>query len=786
MTSPFLKRTHRQLSRMRYRAAGSGLLIFIAVAAYVSLGAMVPTAQGSLDDTVERLGLSHYLVHTAAGDEGDLPSLSRIDGVSAVEGRLTVSSRMSVGPSGQATVSATLLGIDPDALPAINSIDITEGSFFPNRGEGEVILEKGVASKEGIGVGDRVSILTDGGWAELTVVGLALSPEYIFLPTNPQSIVPVPGSQGVAFLSIDLLREVFGLGPGALNEFLFMLDDPADTAAQGAALKALGDRTVIYSMTKDEVPGYAIIKADLVQGESFSFIIALLILVVAFFVIYASFTRLVQEQRREIGVLRAIGYRRRSLMASYLYTSVLIGGTASVLAVLAAIPLSGAFSDFYVQEALHIPASAGSFPLGVVAGALLFGPLTAGLASGLATWRTVRMGPQEALRGAMVRGYVRRRGSRRTFRGPYLMLYSWRNIVRQRGRTVILVVAVTFSVVMGSMSLLMMASFSNSFAASVEEGEHWDLVVDFAIPLNETAVDQMLVPGIDTAVPVAKVLGRWQSLGSSGVGTVIGMDPQQDLHRSGIYKGRAVQGDGEALVSFGLYDRSGINVGDHLVLSTPHGSKGLTVVGVTEDAIGDLFVSTGTVRELGGQDVVLGMFLRTADGRAEEARTALLSSPLVANVLPRDSMRSGLVDLMGSYQGILYMFELVTVTISALAITNLVFVSVLERRNEYGQLMALGYSQRDIARSVTAEVLAVMSIGAVLALPMTLGILESYVEEFKAFWPQYRTVLYPSDWLGYLAVVGVTVVLGLLAILPALRELRKMDVDKAVTGGRFG
>jgi putative ABC transport system permease protein len=167
-------------------------------------------------------------------------------------------------------------------------------------------------------------------------------------------------------------------------------------------------------------------------------------------------------------------------------------------------------------------------------------------------------------------------------------------------------------------------------------------------------------------------------------------------------------------------------------------------------------------------------------------KQTLLGSPMVASVQESGSLKSGMMDLFASYQDLLYLFGLISVLIAAIAISNIVYVSVLERRVEYGQLRAIGYRRRDVAKSVYLEVIIMIAIGAIVAVPLLLLVMESMVPTFREFFPVYQTILYLYDWYGYGVIVAMTFALGLLAAVPAIRYIGRLDVAKTMTGGRFG
>ncbi len=779
MNTYLFRKMNRELRRMRFRAIGSGLLIFFAVAMYIGLAAMVPSASLTLDDLVEEGQLSDLIVRVESSDVDRLDALEQVPGVQSTEARLNIASRITFQDQQSA---ATLIGIDANQTPGINILNIKEGDYFAGD-DSSVILEKGYADRSGISVGDTIEIIGLMEERSFTVIGLAYSPEFIFLPINPQSILPVPGSMGVVYLPLHSLQSLVGYEQGTVNEFLFLFSGDDDPTADIDAV--LVSDTVLFNMPMDQIYGYMLIREDLSTGEGFTGVIAGLILIVAFFVIYSSFVRMVQEQRREIGVLRAIGYRRGQVLSSYIYVSLLIGGVASLSGAIFGAPIGLALSDMY--SGMMFGTDSSGFVLSgtdMLIG-VMFGPLTAMSASVVAVWATVRMEPHEAIKGspsAMVHEVsVRHRSKVRN----YLLLYAWRKLNRQKGRTAIMVLAVAFSVVMGAMSFLMIASLENSVTATVE-AEGWDLIVDYAYPLDPDQVLAITPSEVQEAVHVGRSNVQWSSGQSTGNGVVIAMDQGQILHSFMLASGTWAIASGEAMVSSNFANENDVRIGESLALMTPIGDVTVEVTATVDDMIGDVFVDRSVLEHLLGEELLIGSYVKVVPGTIDQVGEAYLASSLVADVQKKDSISSGMLDLMGSYYDFILIFGLVSVTISAIAISNIIYVSVLERRTEYGQLRALGYQKRQVGRSIHLEVLIMVSIGALVAIPLLIMVLEGLVESFRVFFPVYRNILYLSDWEGYLLIVAMTFAMALLAAWPAIRTVGRMDVVKSVTGGRFG
>ena len=784
MSRYLYRKQNRELRRIKFRAIGAGLLIMLAVGLYMSLAAMFPSAMGTLDYMVENQNLNDLVVRVESGMEDQVNALESIEGVEEAESRINLASRALIN---EEQVPATLLGLDPSKEPDINKLDITDGTYFPSQYDGTALVEKGYADFEGIAVGDKISVLTTGGYQELTVVGLAYSPEFTFMPINPQSIIPVPGTLAVIYLPEQWIRAGFGIPDQVVNEFTFLLEEGKEGTAQQSIEEYLAPDIILFSITKDEVYGYALIKEDLEQAGSFNMVIAGLILIVAFFVVYSAFTRMVQEQRREIGILRALGYRRGQIMTSYLYVALLIGLLSSFVGIVVGIPMGIAFSDFYVQWTIHASSTQFIFPTDAMFTGMLFGPVVAVLATAIAVWGTVRLEPHQAIKGMgnKVRK-SRREGRVSRARKNYMLTYAWKKLTRQKGRTALMVIAVAFSIVLGSMAFLMVASFNNSIAESIEESGSWNLVMDYAISLDEENATSITSEFIEEEVLVSKVAVDWTSGERQGSGAAIGMRQDQTLYTFTLDSGERANSPDEAMISYNLFRKQGVEVGDQITVFTMMGTVTLNITGVVDDTIGSVYVNESVIGDLIARTVYSGAYLMAEDEHIQDAKDDLLEYARVANVQNKESIKYGMDALFENYQFLLYLIGFIAVTIAAIAISNIVYVSVLEKRTEYGQLRAIGYRRKDVSRSIYLEVIILVIIGAIVAIPLLLMVMEGIVEYFKEFFPIYRTILYLGDWYGYFVMVLLTIVFGLIASIPAIRFITKLDIAKTVTGGRFG
>ncbi|MEG1991461.1 MAG: FtsX-like permease family protein, partial [Christensenella sp.] len=111
----------------------------------------------------------------------------------------------------------------------------------------------------------------------------------------------------------------------------------ADAKTQIAdAEKELADlkTPVWYVWDRDNNPGYASYQDDAEKVDSIAQVFPLFFILVAALVCLTTMTRMVEEQRTQIGTLKALGYSSRSIMAKYLWYAILASVIGSAIGLL--------------------------------------------------------------------------------------------------------------------------------------------------------------------------------------------------------------------------------------------------------------------------------------------------------------------------------------------------------------------------------------------------------------------------------------------------------------------
>jgi putative ABC transport system permease protein len=328
-------------------------------------------------------------------------AVARVQGVAAATPSLRRLAALppALGPASQSSqVSAVnIIGVDLATVTKVRSFPLSEGRFLS--GGGDVVVMAGdLAARLGLGVGGALVVPSSVGSQRFTVVGLLSTPS---IPGQDEVFVPLASAQ-----------RLFGQ-PYAISSIDVAYTKGVDrTAVESAVQRAIGTGfTTAGAGSGDQL------LAALQIGELAYNMFGVFALVAGGFIILNTFRTVVSERRHDIGMLRAIGAKRSTVVGMFLIEAVFQGilGTGAGIILgwgfaLLTIGSLGSVVARYLRFSLGPPVFtlttwivAISFGMGVTIVSALIPAVSAG-----------RITPLEALRPALGAAYEkasRRRGA---------------------------------------------------------------------------------------------------------------------------------------------------------------------------------------------------------------------------------------------------------------------------------------------------------------------------------------------------------------------------------------
>jgi putative ABC transport system permease protein len=396
---------------------------------------------------------------------------------------------------------------------------------------------------------------------------------------------------------------------------------------------------------------------------------------------------------------------------------------------------------------------------------------------------------------------------------------AWRNLWRNRRRTLLTMAAVFFAAVIG---IFMRSLQIGTYRATIERVVTVNtahLRVETPGYREEGSLDDSFQP--DTGLLAALRGTRWigavsprletAGLASAGENTrgvrLSGLDPAGEsgitLLDEKVVEGSWLQPGADSLVVLGrtLARNLGLGVGDEIVLITQtwfgtigaalYRVGGLLDSGMPEVDDSTLFLTLAAAeRLLDAEGRVTSILVGLSDPRrTDRVKTALAAS------LPEGLQAYSWRDLMPEIVQMIefdsiggWMFLVILLMVVGLGILNTVLMGVLERVKQFGVVMAVGMKPFQVARLIMSEglMMGLVALGAgdlvgwLLAWyyrihPMTLSGTEGQAMQEMGFGTSMPTYLDLSNFLMVNALVlGITI---MAALYPALRAARYEPVE---------
>jgi putative ABC transport system permease protein len=730
------------------------------------------TAQGAFDRLFERTNAAHLwlLLDPVAMPPGEIETiLAEIPGVEAT-GRAyrTVSTTLFLGGVRE---SGPALRNWPDEDDSVAHPLLVEGRA-PQPGESDaIVLDRNAAVEYNVDVGDTIGVLTPSGRQDLKVIGRFVSTEVC--PTCfPFINYVAPGTMAELGLLPSADTDV-----GALDIAL-RLEDPSQTQAiLQAVQKALPADAVWGWDHWQDLRSYADSSVQLqrVLLLTFTGVAGL----AAGFLIANTTNGAVRAQTRQMGLLKAVGFTGGQLALVFLVeylglalvaslAGVLLGSWISTLTLRSVTLLFG--------ETLVCPAP--WVVLVTPLGTLL---LSAAFAL-LAVRRAVRLNAVDAIRfgeqppryrgGGPYVGVLRRL--------PLSLGVGLREIFSQPLRAALTAVGLCMAVVTIVSALTLQATFWAILSDPAQLGFDGDLFLRRSKYISEGDVRQLI--GAQPEVS-AYYVERWRSFQFPGENNYYHARFREgdiEAFRFPIVEGRMFQKHGEAVVGYGLVNRRGIRVGDRIDILIADQPFSLQVVGTYRENSnnGRMLLLPMETLSRALLDFEVNTFVVKLHSQADAQGVAQVLTDASNDLLGvRVTGEQELPRSLTSLPKIMAALTLILGGIAALGVLNSVWMTVQERRREFGVLKSVGMTPEQVIASVLAAVAGIAVLAYVVGLPLGLiGIraLMSTVATNIGFGP----IDHWTDEVGLALLLPGVVLLALIgAFIPAYRAGRTSVID---------
>ncbi|MGE3518824.1 MAG: ABC transporter permease [Vicinamibacterales bacterium] len=757
----------------------------LAIAAVVAAGVTMYVTYISNFDSLQRTRAGYYQSARFADVFASLkraPSSVRarieaVPGVQRVMTRVVADVTLDV-PGLAEPATGRLVSLPERGRPPLNDLFLRRGRWVDPSRPDEVLASEMFCTANGFGPGDTVAALINGRRRTLRIVGVALSPEYVYA-IRPGDIFPDRRRFGIFWMNETALAPAFDM-EGGFNDVSIALarggSAPEVIARVDRILEPYGGLGAIPQRL--QVSAWTL-ENELSQLQTFGFLIPVIFLGVAAFILNVALTRALALQRAQIAALKALGFANREIGWHYVKWGLLIAAVGAVAGIGGGAWLGSGMIELYNQY-FRFPTLYYRMSTDVGVQSIVGALVVAALGAWSAVRRAVKIPPADAMRPEAPAAYRRSRLERHLRLTPASRMVL-RNLQRQPVRSLISIVGIAFAVAVLLVGLsfidIMDKLINQQFMLSMRQ----DATISFTQPRSGRVIhDVAHLPGAMDLEPMRAVPVRLRAGGRTRTLSITGLPERPTLNRVVERSGRILSLPPDGLVlSRILGEILRVEPGDTIEVSVLEGRRprvDVPVAALVDDSIGlQAYMRIDTLHRMLDEGPTLsGAYLTIDPGMTDRFYRAVKVMPAVAGVALRDVTLRNFRETMAETMSVQIFFNVIFAGVIAFGVVyNSARVSLSERSHELASLRVLGFTRAEISIILLGElaVLTVLAlpVGALIGYALGQLIMVGFSNELYrlSFFVAPRTVAW-----SFLTVIGAAFISGL----SVRRRLDRLDL----------
>ncbi|MBQ3355660.1 MAG: FtsX-like permease family protein [Oscillospiraceae bacterium] len=779
-----------------YKAQFISMIIMMTLGIGIFLGFNMEwkTIEYDVGNFFEETKYADYRLYSETGFAKDeLEAIASIDGVDAATRYLSVNLELK-GDSKKA------LALDVSENYTVSTITLMEGAEYDETSDGIWLSDK-FAKLNGISLGDTLTLEFQGMEIDGEVVGLIKAGEHMICLADSNQVMPDFNTFGYAYISPAKLNAI--LREKALNTIADELQKagvPADmvreqaeamltdevmreatdkafpqinlrsdlekTELEDAIKEKLGKTLMVVA--KEDHTVYKEAMGEATEGKAMGSILPVLFLAIAILTMVTTMHRIATKEKTQIGVLKALGFKNRTVLLHYsLYglfigiAGAVLGGVLGYFVCKAVMSENGMMGTYFDMPDWSAATPAFCYP--VIAGTVIL----LALISFLSVRSQLRGTAADALRPYTPKKMKKSFLEKLPLFGKMSFATKWnvRDLMRHKSRF-----AMTLVGIIGCMILLVgglgMRDTMAGFLDLLDNGvSHYATKVNL-VENTEYENAKQLIADLD---------GDWESFsGISFGGDTVTLDiVHNDKGRFSVIDENnheiALRDDGVYLC-LRLADRA--KIGDSIAFS-PYGGEEtyrVKVVGYNRSIMTENVTMTDKYADALGIDYSISAIYTDQDSGE------IPSSELISGKQDKQQLMDSFSSFVEIMDGMVFILIIAAVVLGIVVLYNLGVMSYVERSRELATLKVLGFRSKKIGQLLISQNIWLTVVGVLLGLPAGLGTLYWMLTALAGEY-EMKLMLGPLTYsVSILLTFGVSLLVGWMVA----RKNKKIDMVEAL------
>jgi putative ABC transport system permease protein len=708
----------RDLRRMWAQALAIALVMASGIATFV----LASGAYQSLEETRSAYYLRYRFADVFAevrrAPKSVIEQILAIPGVARAEPRITHLALLDVeGLAEPATARAVSI---PDlSEPQLNLLHLRAGRLPERERTDEVTVNEAFAKAHGMHIGSNFKALLNGKKRRLKVVGIALSPEFIYA-LGPGDLMPDDRRFAVLWMSEKALAALFDLD-GAFNAVALKL---LPGASEADVLKRLDDLLArhggVSAYARKDQLSHAFLDAELKQLDAMRRVMPPIFLLVSAFLINITLSRMVALEREQIGLLKALGYGSLPIAAHYIKIVLAITVVGICIGFAAGTWLGQGLTRLY-GDFFHFPFLIFRHSPDVYAIAGLISVAAAVIGAVKAVREVLELAPAVAMQPpapARYRRLLRHLGGPSAFLSQ-LTIMALRHVVRRPMRAAATSLGIAMAVGLLVTALLSFDSVERMIDIAFFGTERQQATLTFTDEKHPSALQvAQRLPAVLRAEPYRAVAVRLRNEHLSRQLSIIGKPQDMDLSRVLDLDDRPVVLPTSGLViNERVAETLRVQRGDVVEVEILEGRRGTQTVPVS-DVIRSYFGLTAFM-DLDALDRLMygprltGVHIAYDPNREGELFAAIKATPGIGSIaLQRHALARFRETIAQNINYTVIVYVALAVIIAFGVVYNSARIQLSEHARELASLRVLGFTRGEVSRVLLTE-LALLTLVAI-------------------------------------------------------------------------
>ncbi len=776
----------RELGHSKAQSLAIALVVASGVAVFVMSVSTLAFLRATRDAYYDRFRFADVFASVPRAPDAVANQIAAIKGIAALQTRIVSEVSLDVPELVEPAVGR-LISLPDSGEPVLNAVFIKRGRLPNPDRHGEVLASDAFVESNSIDIGDPIQAVMNGRLQELVIVGVALSPEYVF-QVRGGDLLPDDKRFGVFWMAKRQMEAAFDMD-GAFNDVSLRL---LRGASEDEVIEQL-DRLLqpyggVGAYGREHQVSARFLADEIKSLRATAVVAPSIFMGVAAFLLNVVLSRRIGTQRIVIAGLKAFGYSNSTIAWHYLKSSLIISLIGAAIGAVAGNWMGSGLAKLY-SEFYRFPTFVFYPDVRVIFVAIGISLLAAVVGSFRAVQTAVRLPPAEAMRPAAPASY--RQSLLEKLGLTALVPVTVRMIIRGLQRRP--VNAFLSSLGIGcAVAVLVMSRFGSDaidylIDFQFSRTQRHDLQVVFYETTSPAVFNDLKhLPGVQTveafrAVPVKLVNGHREHRTS-----IMGLSQRRDLFRLLNTDEIPIRLPPAGVVlSDKLAEILNVKNGQRVWVEVLEGAKPIrevTVAGIAKEFSGtNAYMDRAALnRLLRESDVLSGAFLAVDARHQEELYQDLKQTPRVASVSVKSATIQQFRDTIAENQLTMQSFTVFFAAVIAIGVVyNTARISLDEKSRELATLRVIGFTQGEISSILLGE-LAVLTL---LAIP--LGWLIGYsfcaamVYGFESELYRFPLVIQPASYARSAIVTMAAAAVSGLLVHRRLQHLDLVEVLKS-------